>query len=142
MRWLGGFGQGRGSFAAEGLERQDLRCFSLGAALTLHLPVDPPCRNVFRGLALLNLKKYDESEAAYRAAIDAQPSQMLAWQVSTLIFRLSKMRQTLTPYPEPVSMLSKHGNGKKGLEKFYTERKQWDKAANTIRSELDILLKA
>jgi superkiller protein 3 len=35
---------------------------------------------VFRGLAQLQLKRYDESEKAYKAAIESQPSQALAWQ--------------------------------------------------------------
>ncbi|KAF7321489.1 Antiviral protein [Mycena kentingensis (nom. inval.)] len=36
--------------------------------------------NVFLGLALLELGELDESEIAYRRAIDANPEQLLAWQ--------------------------------------------------------------
>ncbi|SNX81782.1 related to antiviral protein SKI3 [Melanopsichium pennsylvanicum] len=36
--------------------------------------------NVFLGLALLNLSKFDESEAAYLKATLDQPQQLLAWQ--------------------------------------------------------------
>lgn len=35
---------------------------------------------VFRGLALLHLKRYEDSEQAYRAAVKSQPTQLLAWQ--------------------------------------------------------------
>jgi superkiller protein 3 len=38
------------------------------------------CRYVFLGLALLNLNKVTESEAAYRAAIAIDQPQPLAWQ--------------------------------------------------------------
>jgi len=62
---------------------------------------------VFRGLALLHLKRYDESEEAYKAAIKAQPSQLLAWQ---------------------------------GLEKFYTERKSWDKLAEILQIIMNLAL--
>jgi superkiller protein 3 len=36
---------------------------------------------VFLALALLNLGKFDESEASYRKAIQSSPEQPLAWQV-------------------------------------------------------------
>lgn len=55
---------------------------------------------VFRALALLHLKRYDESEKAYQLATKLQPKQLLAWQ---------------------------------GLEKFYSERKEWDKQAEVLR---------
>ena len=35
---------------------------------------------VFRGLALLGLKKYTEAEAAYRKATQVKPEELLAWQ--------------------------------------------------------------
>lgn len=60
---------------------------------------------VFRGLALLHLNRFDESEEAYRAATKAQPTQLLAWQ---------------------------------GLEKFYNERKEWDKQAEVLHKLMDL----
>lgn len=38
------------------------------------------CRYVFLGVAQLSLKKVSESEAAYRAAIEIDQRQPLAWQ--------------------------------------------------------------
>lgn len=61
--------------------------------------------HVFRALALLNLERFDDSEAAYQKAIKVQPSQLLAWQ---------------------------------GLEKFYTQRGQWEKAAGVLQREMDL----
>ena len=37
---------------------------------------------VFRALALLNLKRFEESEAAYKKATELKPKEALAWQVS------------------------------------------------------------
>lgn len=65
--------------------------------------------NVFLGLALLNLTKYDESEQAYQKAIAAQPSQPLAYQ---------------------------------GLEKFYTQRKEWEKLVRLLRTQADLALES
>ncbi|KAK0549265.1 Superkiller protein 3, partial [Tilletia horrida] len=64
---------------------------------------------VFRALALLNLKQYEESEAAYRKAAEIQPDTVLAWQ---------------------------------GLEKFYNDRREPEKAAECARRQADIHLKA
>ncbi|PWN26217.1 hypothetical protein BDZ90DRAFT_233352 [Jaminaea rosea] len=65
--------------------------------------------NVFLGLALLNLGHFDDSEKAYLAAIDSQPSQTLAYQ---------------------------------GLEKFYEQRKQWDKLVSLLQRQADAALEA
>jgi superkiller protein 3 len=64
---------------------------------------------VFQGLALLNLKRYDESEEAYRAAIRSQPVQLLAWQ---------------------------------GLERFYTEKKEWEKLGDVLLKLMDLAVDA
>ncbi|PWN39848.1 TPR-like protein [Ceraceosorus guamensis] len=45
---------------------------------------------VFKGLALLNLERYDESEHAYRAAARAQPDSPLAWQGLEKFFQQRK----------------------------------------------------
>ncbi len=37
---------------------------------------------VFRGLALLSLKRFEESETTYRKATQLKPTELLAWQVS------------------------------------------------------------
>lgn len=73
---------------------------------------EDPCNynaNVFLGLALLNLGKFDEAERAYQAAIASQPSQQLAYQ---------------------------------GLEKFYTQRKDWNKLVSLLRTQADLALEA
>ncbi|UZJ52503.1 hypothetical protein CBS101457_001823 [Exobasidium rhododendri] len=50
------------------------------ASQVLEYEADNYNAQVFRGLALLHLQRYDESEEAYRAATTSQPSQVLAWQ--------------------------------------------------------------
>lgn len=64
---------------------------------------------VFSALALLNLDRFQESEAAYQKAVHLQPNQLLAYQ---------------------------------GLNKFYTQRKQYQQLAHILLQEADVHLQA
>ncbi|KAN0063561.1 Superkiller protein 3 [Thecaphora frezii] len=62
------------------LAKKDWKNAFQSASDVLEHEPDNYTANVFLGLALLNLERYDESEAAYRNATQHQPNQPLAWQ--------------------------------------------------------------
>jgi lipopolysaccharide biosynthesis regulator YciM len=75
-------------------------------------------------VAKLNLGKTDESEAAYKAATEAQPTTLLAWQVRS-------MRQRAI-FGSDANQLQQ------GLASFYEKTSQWPQAVDTQRHLADL----
>lgn len=99
------FVKGKLKASREAIQAKDWEKAEVEAKQILEYEADNYNALVFRGLALLHLKRYDESEEAYRDATKAQPSQLLAWQ---------------------------------GLDKFYSERKAWDKQSEVLHKLMDL----
>lgn len=89
----------------DALAKKDWSAAAEAATSVLEQENDNYNANVFLGLALLNLEKFDESEAAYLKATRDQPTQLLAWQ---------------------------------GLQKFYDQRKNWDKLRDVLYKLMDL----
>lgn len=72
--------KGKLKASREAIQAKDWASAIEAADSVLEQEADNYNAHVFRALALLNSQRYDDSQAAYRRAIKAQPATLLAWQ--------------------------------------------------------------
>jgi superkiller protein 3 len=101
--------KGKLKASRDAIQAKDWERAEVEAKQALEFEADNYNALVFRALALLHLKRFDESEKAYQLATKAQPKQLLAWQ---------------------------------GLDKFYSERRDWEKQADVLRKLMDLAVEA